>query len=208
MEQQRVFWLSGGRIVPKDRSNPDSYKVRRAKVAGYRDDFDPAQLAADRRAGRDQPRPALRLHPGLERGRATEGCSRARPEPSFGDVERRPLSDCPWQRAARIIFRRSWDNAREAWDERTASNRNFFSLGAQLMQKPGMATQLAGPRAGVIDATEFRDTRQGHQPRLLSGRQVQLLPRLASAGVGPPSCDRHVPPSRTDLCTQDPDVYD
>ena len=45
MEQQRVFWLSGGRLVPKDRSNPDSYKVRRGKVAGYRDDFDSAQLA-------------------------------------------------------------------------------------------------------------------------------------------------------------------
>jgi Sulfotransferase domain len=45
MEQQRVFWLSGGRLVPKDRGNPDSYKVRRGKVAGYRDDFDAAQLA-------------------------------------------------------------------------------------------------------------------------------------------------------------------
>jgi hypothetical protein len=45
MEQQRVFWLSGGRLVPKDRSNPDTYKVRRGKVAGYRDDFDAAQLA-------------------------------------------------------------------------------------------------------------------------------------------------------------------
>jgi Sulfotransferase domain len=45
MEQQRVFWLSGGRLVPKDRSNPNSYKVRRGKVAGYRDDFDAAQLA-------------------------------------------------------------------------------------------------------------------------------------------------------------------
>ena len=45
MEQQRVFWLSGGRLVPKDRSNPNSYKVRRGKVAGYRDDFEAAQLA-------------------------------------------------------------------------------------------------------------------------------------------------------------------
>ena len=45
MEQQRVFWLSGGRLVPKDRSNPNSYKARRGKVAGYRDDFDAAQLA-------------------------------------------------------------------------------------------------------------------------------------------------------------------
>jgi Sulfotransferase domain len=45
MEQQRVFWLSGGRLVPKDRSNPNSYKVRRGKAGGYRDDFDAAQLA-------------------------------------------------------------------------------------------------------------------------------------------------------------------
>jgi Sulfotransferase domain len=45
MEQQRVFWLSGGRLVPKDRSNPNSYKVRRGKPGGYRDDFDAAQLA-------------------------------------------------------------------------------------------------------------------------------------------------------------------
>ena len=45
MERQRVFWLSGGRLVPKDRSNPDSYKVRRGKAGGYRDDFDAAQLA-------------------------------------------------------------------------------------------------------------------------------------------------------------------
>ncbi len=45
MEQQRVFWLSGGRLVPKDRSNPNSYKVRRGKVAGYRDDFNATQLA-------------------------------------------------------------------------------------------------------------------------------------------------------------------
>lgn len=45
MEQQRVFWLSGGRLVPKDRANPNSYKVRRGKVGGYRDDFEPDQLA-------------------------------------------------------------------------------------------------------------------------------------------------------------------
>ena len=34
MERQRVFWLSGGRLVPKDRSNPNSYKVRRGKAGG------------------------------------------------------------------------------------------------------------------------------------------------------------------------------
>lgn len=46
MEQKRVFWLSGSRLVPKDRANPNSYKVRRAKVGGYRDDFSADQLAA------------------------------------------------------------------------------------------------------------------------------------------------------------------
>jgi hypothetical protein len=45
MEQKKTFWLSGGRMVPKDRSNPDSYKVRRAKVGGYRDYFDDDEVA-------------------------------------------------------------------------------------------------------------------------------------------------------------------
>lgn len=39
LEQKRVFWLSGGRMVPKDRKDPNTYKVRRAKVGGYLDDF-------------------------------------------------------------------------------------------------------------------------------------------------------------------------
>ena len=45
LEQKRVFWLSGRRMLAKDRSNPNTYKVRRAKVGGYRDDFTPEQLA-------------------------------------------------------------------------------------------------------------------------------------------------------------------
>ena len=43
MEQKRTFWLSGGRMVPRDRGNPSSFKVRRGKVAGYRDYFDAAE---------------------------------------------------------------------------------------------------------------------------------------------------------------------
>ena len=46
MEQKKTFWLSGGRMVPKDRANPNTYKVRRAKVGGYRDYFDDEQVAA------------------------------------------------------------------------------------------------------------------------------------------------------------------
>jgi hypothetical protein len=39
MEQRRTFWLSGGRMVARDRTNPDSFNVRRGKVGGWRDHF-------------------------------------------------------------------------------------------------------------------------------------------------------------------------
>lgn len=45
LETQRKFWLSGGRMTPRDRDDPNSYKVRRAKVGGYRDYFDDEQVA-------------------------------------------------------------------------------------------------------------------------------------------------------------------
>ena len=46
MEAGAGFRMSGGRMMPGDRGNPDSYKVRRAKVGGYRDYFDDDQIAA------------------------------------------------------------------------------------------------------------------------------------------------------------------
>ncbi|HXK21719.1 MAG TPA: sulfotransferase domain-containing protein, partial [Myxococcota bacterium] len=45
MERGRAFWFSGRRMTPRDVANPDSYKVRRAKVGGYRDYFDDEQVA-------------------------------------------------------------------------------------------------------------------------------------------------------------------
>lgn len=45
LETQRKFWLSGGRMTPRDHDDPNSYKVRRAKVGGYRDYFDDEQVA-------------------------------------------------------------------------------------------------------------------------------------------------------------------
>jgi hypothetical protein len=39
MEGSQKFRLAGGRMMPGDKNNPDSYKVRRAKVGGYRDYF-------------------------------------------------------------------------------------------------------------------------------------------------------------------------
>jgi hypothetical protein len=45
LEGMKVFWLSGSRMMAKNRSNPESYKVRRAKVGGWRDYFDEAQAA-------------------------------------------------------------------------------------------------------------------------------------------------------------------
>jgi len=46
METKRTFWMSGSRMVAKDKSNPNSYKVRKAKVGGYRDYFDDKQIQA------------------------------------------------------------------------------------------------------------------------------------------------------------------
>ena len=45
IESKKTFWLSGARLIPGDRNNPNSYKVRRAKVGGYRDYFDDQQTA-------------------------------------------------------------------------------------------------------------------------------------------------------------------
>jgi Sulfotransferase domain len=45
LEEQSVFWRSGRVLRPGRRDNPDSYKVRRAKVGGYRDYFDDAGVA-------------------------------------------------------------------------------------------------------------------------------------------------------------------
>jgi len=47
MEEKKSFslWSTGWRLVPGDKKNPDSFKVRRAKVGGYRDYFDEEQLA-------------------------------------------------------------------------------------------------------------------------------------------------------------------
>jgi hypothetical protein len=59
METRNFFWASGSRLAPRDKDNPDSYKVRRAKVGGYRDYFDDDQLALIDGMVRD------RLNPGI-----------------------------------------------------------------------------------------------------------------------------------------------
>ena len=45
MEQKNVFWLAGRVMTPGDKNEPNSFKVRRAKVGGYRDYFSDEQLA-------------------------------------------------------------------------------------------------------------------------------------------------------------------
>jgi hypothetical protein len=44
-EQSARRWFGSRRLKPADRDNPDSYKVRRGKVGGYRDYFDDRQVA-------------------------------------------------------------------------------------------------------------------------------------------------------------------
>ncbi len=46
MESKQQFRLAGGRMMPRDKGNPDSFKVRRAKVGGYRDYFNDEEVAA------------------------------------------------------------------------------------------------------------------------------------------------------------------
>jgi Sulfotransferase domain len=43
-EQENYFWRSGSRVQAKDVNDPNTYKVRKAKVGGYRDYFDDAQV--------------------------------------------------------------------------------------------------------------------------------------------------------------------
>ncbi len=45
MEQERHFKGSGARVKPGDKHNPQSFKVRKAKVGGYRDYFTDEQCA-------------------------------------------------------------------------------------------------------------------------------------------------------------------
>jgi len=43
-EQENYFWRSGSRVQARDVNDPNTYKVRRAKVGGYRDYFDDDQI--------------------------------------------------------------------------------------------------------------------------------------------------------------------
>ena len=45
LEEKSVFWLAGSRMKPGKKGDPNSYKVRRAKVGGYRDYFSDAEVA-------------------------------------------------------------------------------------------------------------------------------------------------------------------
>jgi hypothetical protein len=44
-EQENYFWRSGSRIQAKDVNDPNTFKVRKGKVGGYRDYFDDDQVA-------------------------------------------------------------------------------------------------------------------------------------------------------------------
>jgi alcohol sulfotransferase len=60
MESKKQFRLSGGRMMPGDKDNPDSYKVRRAKVGGYRDYFSDDEVATIDRMLADSLDPSFR----------------------------------------------------------------------------------------------------------------------------------------------------
>jgi hypothetical protein len=84
LEQKRVFWLSGWRLRPGDRSNPQSYKVRRAKVGGWRDYFDDREVAAIDRLLAARPKPPF--------GYGVAATPSARPEVGGEGIPRRRTS--------------------------------------------------------------------------------------------------------------------
>ena len=45
LEEKNVFWLAGGRMKPGKKGDPNTYKVRRAKVGGYKDYFNDDEAA-------------------------------------------------------------------------------------------------------------------------------------------------------------------
>jgi hypothetical protein len=45
LEERNVFWFAGGRMKPGKKGDPNSYKVRRAKVDGYKDYFNEVEAA-------------------------------------------------------------------------------------------------------------------------------------------------------------------
>lgn len=59
LETKKVFWQAGSRMRAADKDNPDSFKVRRGKVGGFRDYFDDAQIAAIERAVETELRPGF-----------------------------------------------------------------------------------------------------------------------------------------------------
>ena len=78
-------------------------------------------------------------------------------------------------------------------DELKGLKMRFFGLGAQVMAKLGVSTQLLAAadiypalERGVIDATEFSMPTMDVKLGLPPDRQVQLLPRLAPAGLVQP----------------------
>jgi hypothetical protein len=70
MEENSTFWLSGGRMRPKDRNNPESFKTRRGKVGGYRDYFNDDEVVEIDRIIQEQLAPAFGYGPGNAGGQA------------------------------------------------------------------------------------------------------------------------------------------
>ena len=68
LEERNVFWWNR-RLKAKDRSNPDSFKVRRAKVGGYRDYFEGEALAAVETRIREELRPGFGYETELDQPR-------------------------------------------------------------------------------------------------------------------------------------------
>jgi hypothetical protein len=75
LEQRGTFWRSGDPMRPRNRDNPQSYKVRRGKVGGYRDDFGARQVAEIDAQIRDNLSPVFGYAAPLNAARAAASAS-------------------------------------------------------------------------------------------------------------------------------------
>ena len=97
METNSTFWLSGGRMRPRDRQNPQSFKTRRGKVGGYRDYFDDGEIAQIDRLVEEQLSPVFGYagQPPRRRRRAPDLASR--PHGFWYEPPSPAASTCPPQ---------------------------------------------------------------------------------------------------------------
>ncbi len=89
LQPKQTFWQNGSRLLARKRNNPNSYKVRKAQVGGYKDYFNDEQLHILHKIVAD------RLHPMFTEKHASDGPLRFHSD--------QPQAD-GWRQGRRVCF--------------------------------------------------------------------------------------------------------